>query len=186
MITAAAITAMMRKHHVTIAELAEGCDLTQAQIHRWRGGIDPPPHYIEWTIRAIEAKSKPATLVEMVAADLNVLCIVPERIAFWNKTMQFPRSARLAIAWRNYSKLNKAANTLQGHDHKVLDQVNRSRYFRVRNGWRCRPVNGRPVSNMRLRTPDKLIRLGYLVVSYEGRAPELRLTDKGRKELYKS
>lgn len=173
---------LMQKHRVTIAALASACDLPRATVDRWRAGTADIPHWIGYTLQAVAAGLKPASLVQMNATDLKFLGVTQDRANFWYKTMQFPASARMAVAWKLHTPPRE--ENPSPHDRKILDQVNRARYFRVRNGWRCRPTIGRPTPTMRTHTPDWLVHNGFLRISLDGPAPELKLTDKGRKVIY--
>lgn len=162
---------------ISNAELAAACGLTVETIEAWRNGYRNPPPYIKLTCMAIAKRRKPASLNRCRAIpELHkALGIEPQRVNYWRLADQWPLSARLAVAALSIRK------PLSSHRKQVIRNINvAGTYFRTRNGYRARPVLGRPMPLIRLDTARALVHEKY--ARLEG--DRLKLTDKGKREAY--
>lgn len=135
-----------------------------------------PPDYVRLTVIAIKNRKQPATEQRMMETDLvKVLGVQPATADRWQKTRQFPLSARYAIAATNRVK----SSYIYKPDARVLRNIDMGRYYR-RGSWFALPVLGKPLPSIKHQTMTKLIDNGFVVM---GKRRPL-LTDKGKRIAY--
>lgn len=175
------VTVLVTSLHIAprdVPRLAARIGRTEDDVLAWLDGSAQAPPYLELTCRAVDIRCNPATVERMAAhPDLSLaLSVPPDQVRYWHKTQQYPIAARLAVA-----ALDKAVPELSQHDVRILGQIIRAgRYYRRPGAWAARPVMGKPMPKIRLKSIDRLRRNGYVTVIGD----TLTATGKGRDKWF--
>lgn len=186
MIDAIELKRLMRYYRVQPRDLGAALDGARSLVYQWLDGNGAIPQYASLMIQAVNRKLPPATDETMRSTDLvGALGIGPEQARYWTETGQFPIAARLAVAQFQASKSD--AEPLTSNEKKLLTQIHMAeRYFRVRNGWRPRPMAGKYLPQIKLDTPNKYKRLGLLHETTDRHGNRcIELTPLGRSRILK-
>lgn len=167
---------LLRRHGVTVEQLATATERRVETIQDWIDGWTRPPGHIALVVAAVAKRLEPLTDKEMMNHDLVATIGIERSTQYtWRNQRSFPITARLACA------AIAARNNITAQDKLIIHRVAVcGAYYRVTGGWRARPIMGKTPPAMKAATPLDLVRRGYLQI-HNG---QLRLTDKGKTVEY--
>lgn len=184
MINGDILKTLLKQARLGWEDFAETIGREPEVVRAWLNDMDSIPPYIGLTVLGIRRKLTPCDDDEMLAADLaTVLGINAEQARYWKGTLQFPQAARFALATTFNDQQRETP--LSASDRDILRRLHYSPHWRVRNGWRARPVMGKALPKMGLATPRRVIQLGLAEVIGSGPKPRLQLTPAGKDRILK-
>lgn len=165
---------LMREHHITEEIISIRFNRDPLLVNEWVMGTKRAPDYIGLAFKALRLGLEPCTAAQMrnVRDLASHIGATRENVKYWLDTGQFPIIAKYATAARNY----ELEPPLTSYDREIITDVYMWQYFRLRQWWIPRPVQGRVIRKLKAEKVAALINRGYLYVVSSG---ELRPTAKG-------